>query len=123
MGWWLLRVLIVAVCVSHAIEPDDRQALPTSNDGPRREAVHGDNIERSNAHLPVHIQIQLLLVQIGVFSQVKLVLVLGNFVLSEVLTRRQLLLGCGFDHSLLLLQDRLSLRVRQLPDQLRQVVL
>ena len=74
--------------------------------------MHGDNIERSDTHLPVHIQIQLILIQIGVFSQVKLVLVLGNFVLSEVLTRRQLLLRCGLNHSLLLLKDRFSLRIR-----------
>ena len=74
--------------------------------------MHGDNIERSDTHLSVHIQIQLILIQIGVFSQVKLVLVLGNFVLSEVLTRRQLLLRCGLNHSLLLLKDRLSLRIR-----------
>ena len=78
--------------------------------------MHGDNIERSDAHLPVYIQIQLLLVQIGIFSQVKLVLILRDFILSEVLTRSQFLLRYRLDHSLLLLQDRLSLRVWQLPD-------
>ena len=87
MGWWLQRVLIVALCISRAIEADERHALPASNDGSWREAVHGDDVERSDAHFPVHIQVQLLLVQISVFSQVKLILVLRDFILSEVLTR------------------------------------
>lgn len=70
--------------------------------------MHGHHVERSYAHFARDIQIQLILIQIGVFSQVKLiVLVLVDFVLSEVLTgaTAQLLLSRRLDHPLLLLQD------------------
>ena len=87
--------------------------------------MHRDHIQSPDAHLPIHIQIELLFVQIGVFGQIKFILCLRDFVVPEILTRclRHFLLCGRLNHPLLLLQDRFALSVGQLPDQLGEVVL
>ena len=100
--WRLLNVLIFTSC---AIQADKRHALSTADDRAWREAMHGHNVECTNAHLPRNIQVELLLIQISVFGQIEFILVLIDFIVSEVFTRCHLLFCGHFNYLLLLLQD------------------
>ena len=82
--------------------------------------MHSDHVESPDAHFSIHIQIELLLVQISVFGQIKFILCLRYFIVPEIFACiRHFLLSCSLNHALLLLKDRLSFGVRQLPDKLR----